>query len=236
MDNTLPTTKIGVCGELVGGSLAAMLALTESNSMVRGVNAAAIGNPVVDWTALFTPDEAPMSSEVPVNTSTKEPLVEPAPTILKSLLTMREKLFTKAENYHDPFASPLLFFRTPSSDLPTDLGRLDLEGDLDTAHQTTEAIKKRRSLRKYPPRGSNLVLPHMRVDIGIENVLRDQGTDLIELMRRSHSRADAERNVLQDVLPSRIFDVVERPGCGWWHKKEIQEIGTWFGEVLRLSA
>ena len=236
MDNTLPTTKIGVCGELVGGSLAAMLALTESNSMVRGVNAAAIGNPLVDWTALFTPDEAPISSEVPVNNSTKEPLVEPAPTILKSLLTMREKLFTKGENYHDPFASPLLFFRTPSSDLPTDLGRLDLEGDLDTAHQTTEAIKKRRSLRKYPPRGSNLVLPNMRVDVGIENVLRDQGTELVELMRRSHSRADAERNTFQDFLPSRIFDVVERTGCGWWHKKEIEEIGNWFGEVLRRPA
>ena len=236
IDNTLPTSKIGVCGELVGGSLAAMLALTESNSMIRGVNAAAIGNPVVDWTALFTPNKAPMLSEVLLNNSQKEPLLEPAPTMLKSLLTIREKLFTKAENYHDPFASPLLFFRTASSDLPTDFGRLDLEGDLDTGHQTSEAIKKRRSLRKYPPRGSNLVLPHMRVEIGIENVLRDQGTELIELMRRSHSRADAERNAFQDVLPSRIFDVIERPGCGWWHKKEIQEIGKWFGEVLRIPA
>ena len=236
MDNMLSTSKIGVCGELVGGSLAAMLALTESNSMIRGVNAAAIGNPVVDWTALFAPNKAPMPSEVPVNNSKKDPLVEPAPIILKSLHTMREKLFTKAENYHDPFASPLLFFRTASSDLPTGFGRLDLEDDLDTGHQTSEAIKKRRSLRKYPPRGSNLVLPHMRVDIGNENVLRDQGTELVELMHRSHSRADADRNTFQDVLPSRIFDVVERPGCGWWHRQEIQEIGNWFGEVLRRPA
>ena len=207
-----------------------MLALTEQR-----VNAAAIGNPIVDWTALFTPDtdKAPVLSEGLVNNFQIDPLVEPAPKILKSLLTMREKLFTKAEKYHDPFASPLLFFRTPSSDLPTEFGRLDLESDLDTGHQTTEAVKKRRSLRKYPPRGSNGVLPHMRVDVGKENILREQGIELIELMRRSHSRAGVERNTFQEILPSRIFDVVERPGCGWWHKKEIQEIGSWFGEVLR---
>ena len=213
-----------------------MLALTESKSMIRGVSAAAIGNPVVDWTALFTPNKAPMSSEMLANSSQNDSLVEPAPTILKSLLIMREKLFAKAEHYHDPFASPLLFFRTASSDLPTEFGRLDSEGDLDTGDQTLEAIKKRRSLRKYPPRGSNLVLPHMRVDIGNENVLRGQGAELVELMRRSHSRADAERNTFQDVIPSRIFDVIERPGCGWWHKQEIQEIGNWFGEVLRRPA
>ena len=212
-----------------------MLALTESHSLMQGVTAAAIGNPIVDWTALFTPEanKAPVPAEELVKDPQKDATVGPAPRILESLLTMRGKLFTRTERYHDPFASPLLFFRTPSSDLPTELGQLDLDSDLDTGHQTTEAVKKRRSLRKYPPRGSNLVLPHMRVDIGKENVLRDQGTELIELMRRSHSRADVERNSLQDVLPSRISEVVERPGCGWWHKKEIQEIGRWFGEVLR---
>ncbi len=212
-----------------------MLALTESHSMMQGVNAAAIGNPVVDWTALFTPEtnKAPVLAEGPGNNLKTEAIVERAPTILESLLTMREKLFAKAEKYHDPFASPLLFFRTPSSDLPTEFGRLDLEGDLGTGDQTTESIKKRRSLRKYPPRGSDLVLPNMRVDIGKENVLSDQGTELIDLMRRSHDRADIERNTFQGVLPSRSFNVVERRGYGWWREKEIQEIGNWFGEVLR---
>lgn len=212
-----------------------MLALTESRSLMKGVNAAAIGNPIVDWTALITPETnpAPVLAEGLVNNPQKGAVVERTPTILKPLLTMRGKLFSKAENYHDPFASPLLFFRTPSSDLPTEFGRLDLEGDLDSSHQTTEAIKKRRSLRKYPPRGSDLVLPHMRVDIGRENVLWDQGVELIDLMRRSHGRAGIERNTLQDALPSRSFNVVERQGYGWWHEKEIQEIGNWFGEVLR---
>ena len=212
-----------------------MLALTESRSLMQGVHAAAIGNPIVDWTALFTPktNTAPVLAEGLVNNPQQDAIVERAPTTLKSLLTMREKLFTKAEKYHDPFASPLLFFRTPSSDLPTEFGRLDLEGDVNTSHQTTEAIKKRRSLRKYPPRGSDLVLPHMRVDIGKENVLWDQGVELIDLMRRSHNRADTERETFQDVLPARSFDIVERQGYGWWHEREIQEIGNWFGEVLR---
>ena len=212
-----------------------MLALTESHSLTQGVNAAAIGNPIVDWTASITQEtnKAPVLAEGLVNNPQKDAIIEREPTVLKSLLTMRGKLFTQAENYHDPFASPLLFFRTPSSDLPTEFGRLDLEGDLDTSHQNTEAIRKRRSLRKYPPRGSDLVLPHMRVDIGEENILRDQGAELIDLMRRSHGRADIERNTFQDVLPSRSFSVVERQGYGWWHEKEIREIGNWFGEILR---
>ena len=202
---------------------------------MQGVIAAAIGNPIVDWTAFSTPESnpAPVSAEGLANNSNRDAVVERAPTILKSLLEMRGKFFTKAENYHDPFASPLLFFRTPSSDLPTEFGWLDLEGDLDTSHEITEAIKKRRSLRKYPPRASDLVLPHMRMDIGKENVLWDQGVELIDLMRRSHSRAGIERDTLQDALPSRSFDVVERQGFRWWHEKEIQEIGHWFGEVLR---
>ena len=212
-----------------------MLALTESHSMMQGVNAAAIGNPIVDWTALWTPETntAPVLAEGLMYKPQEDAVVERAPTILESLLTMRGALFNKAEKYHDPFASPLLFFRTPSSDLPTEFGRLDLEGDLFASHQTPEAIKKRRSLRKYPPRGSDLVLPHMRVDLGEKNVLWDQGVELIDLMRRSHGRAGIERNTLQDALPSRSFNIVERQGYGWWHEKEIEEIGDWFGEVLR---
>ena len=212
-----------------------MLAITESHSLMQGVNAAAIGNAIVDWTALSTQktNKAPVLAEGPVNNPRPDVVVERAPTVLETLVNMRGKLFTKAEKYHDPFASPLLFFRTPSSDLPTESGRLGLEGDLDTGDQTTEATKKRRSLRKYPPRGSDLVLPHMRVDIGKENVLWDQGIELIDLMRRSHDRADIEWNTFKGFPPSRSFNVVERQGYGWWREKEIQEIGNWFGEVLR---
>lgn len=41
--------KLGVCGELVGGSLATMLALTESKLGATRISAAAVNCPIVDW-------------------------------------------------------------------------------------------------------------------------------------------------------------------------------------------
>jgi acetyl esterase/lipase len=54
--------RLGVCGELVGGSLATMLALTECRLGESGmgesrIGAAAINNPIVDW---VFPDEFPV--------------------------------------------------------------------------------------------------------------------------------------------------------------------------------
>jgi acetyl esterase/lipase len=49
--------RLGVCGELVGGSLAAMLALTECHAGESRIGAAAINNPIVDW---VFPDELPV--------------------------------------------------------------------------------------------------------------------------------------------------------------------------------
>lgn len=48
--------RMGVCGELVGGSLATMLALTECRVGESRIGAAAINNPIVDW---VFPDELP---------------------------------------------------------------------------------------------------------------------------------------------------------------------------------
>ncbi|KAI4669627.1 uncharacterized protein J4E88_009909 [Alternaria novae-zelandiae] len=49
--------RMGVCGELVGGSLATMLALTECRVGESRIGAAAINNPIVDW---VFPDELPV--------------------------------------------------------------------------------------------------------------------------------------------------------------------------------
>jgi hypothetical protein len=51
--------RLGVCGELVGGSLATMLALTECRLGQSRIGAAAVNNPVVDW---VFPDELPVVS------------------------------------------------------------------------------------------------------------------------------------------------------------------------------
>ncbi|KAF2192988.1 alpha/beta-hydrolase [Zopfia rhizophila CBS 207.26] len=49
-------SRLGVCGELVGGSLATMLALTECRLGGSRIGAAAVNNPIVDW---VFPDELP---------------------------------------------------------------------------------------------------------------------------------------------------------------------------------
>lgn len=53
------SARLGVCGELMGGSLATMLALTECRHGETGISAAAINNPVADW---VFPDDLPYLS------------------------------------------------------------------------------------------------------------------------------------------------------------------------------
>ncbi|KAJ4377958.1 hypothetical protein N0V83_000788 [Neocucurbitaria cava] len=56
--------QLGVCGQLVGGSLATMLALTECRLGESRIGAAAVNNPIVDW---IFPDDLPFvaPSELP---------------------------------------------------------------------------------------------------------------------------------------------------------------------------
>ena len=56
--------RLGVCGELVGGSLATMLALTECRLGESRIGAAAVNNPIVDWVfpdelAVIQPEDLP---------------------------------------------------------------------------------------------------------------------------------------------------------------------------------
>jgi len=57
-------TRMGVCGSLLGGSLATMLALTECRLGESRVVAVAVNNPVVDW---VFPDDLPLvpAAELP---------------------------------------------------------------------------------------------------------------------------------------------------------------------------
>lgn len=51
--------RMGVCGELMGGSLAVMLALTECRAGESRIAAASVNNPIVDW---VFPDDLPTVS------------------------------------------------------------------------------------------------------------------------------------------------------------------------------
>ena len=82
--------QLGVCGELVGGSLATMLALTECRLGESRVGAAAVNNPIVDW---VFPDDLPFvaQSELPEPAAPDETAF-PAGEDLGSPCATREKV------------------------------------------------------------------------------------------------------------------------------------------------
>ncbi|EOA88237.1 uncharacterized protein SETTUDRAFT_108006, partial [Exserohilum turcica Et28A] len=82
--------RLAVCGELIGGSLATMLALTECRKGESRIGAAAVNNPLVDW---VFPDDLPvvMPEDLP------EPLFGdetafPADADLADSLALRESI------------------------------------------------------------------------------------------------------------------------------------------------
>lgn len=250
-EHSVETANIGVCGELVSGSLATMLALTECRPTKGGVKAAAVGNAIMDWTSLFPASNngiAPAVSYREATTSSNARHVSPewssnqhGPSLSKDgLLRLRSRLFTQPEKYFDPFASPLLFFRTPGCDLAS-LGddiharqAFDDPGadDSTTAHDAQ--TKRRRSPRKYPPNGSGLRLPYMRFDAGIESSLREQSEEIVEVLGKSAQHwEDESYGALDRKAVSKRVRLVERSGLGLWGEKELRELGTWFGDVLR---
>lgn len=132
-------TKIGVCGELIGGGLAAMLALTECRLGQPHIAAAAINEPLVDW--IFPEPEPeplePEASEIDdpesflrmprkIGRRKRSKKAEPSFTTFaqngvinaSDLLYARQTLFRNPENYFDPFASPVHFFRSPGQHVP----------------------------------------------------------------------------------------------------------------------
>ena len=228
LDSAYPsarTSRIGVCGELIGGSLATMLALTECRARRPTISAAAMGSPIVDWTALF-PSETGEAGSLSEN----------------SLLQLRDDIFPKPDHYHDPFASPLLFFRTPSTSLPNPYGQEFLESAPDPSSDPyalgedvpSQPDRLRRSHRKYPPPGSALRLPHMRIEVGRQSGLREQGEDLRQRLLKSvkYWEEEAYGALVKKALLEKI-DLVEREAVGLWGEREVAEVGAWFGEVLR---
>ncbi|EED22039.1 conserved hypothetical protein [Talaromyces stipitatus ATCC 10500] len=144
LDWVLQTLRPGllfVFGSNIGGSLATMLSLTES----QHIHVVAAHEPVCDWTGLddyctidpqiFTGsghtiggnklvivaegDEMQKSSAQP--TQTKQPSKhrrKAAPSDLVPLLNTRRYLFDSPSKYFDPFASPMLFLRSAGKDVP----------------------------------------------------------------------------------------------------------------------
>ena len=249
-------SRIGVCGQLIGGSLAAMLALTESRMGEHRVAAAALNNPIVNW--LFT--EIPHSSTTAGEDD--RTIIPPSLAAFRhassvssaALLSTRSSLFRKPSAYFDPFASPTLFFRSPGADVPS-----DPESDPPFHSPDLVAVptrKRRKVHRVFPPTYSTLRIPRMRVSIGTESPLLDQGEELVRLMRRSVVRSvregrngfarigegyGAERDLEERALTeARRVESLLIPGSGVWGTERedgwrgvVSGVGEWFGEVLR---
>ncbi|KAI4851107.1 hypothetical protein E4T45_05218, partial [Aureobasidium sp. EXF-8846] len=129
--------KLAVCGELIGGSLAAMLTLTECRLQGPYVAAAAINEPILSW-AFPEEDEPEYKTSVDRLSSYIQGLqtgrksrakAKPHQTSFSTfgengiinastLLKARHSLFRRPEDYFDTFASPIFNFRTPGVPIP----------------------------------------------------------------------------------------------------------------------
>jgi acetyl esterase/lipase len=132
--------RLSIYGSFVGASLATMLALTEP----RHLHSVNLLNPIVDWVGL----EDNGQSET---------------TDGKELQNLRRKLFWQPADYFDPFASPLLFLRSPGRDVPVAPGDTGLGENL-VSDELGPITKRRKALHHWPPAGSDVkVKGHWRV-------------------------------------------------------------------------
>ena len=266
-------STIGVCGQLLGGSLAAMLAMTECRQGQTRIAAAALNAPIVNW---IFPDgeQEPDAGEVDAEETR---VAKPKPSNKRkkkkyttsweefrlskefpasSLLKARAELFKNPDSYFDPFASPLHFFRSPSIEVPEDLSRLPYDPD----RKEPAPVLRRKSRRAYPPTGSELVLPTVRLGIGDASVLRSQTEEFMDMLRSSEVSGALKQSGLRLGLVEKYADLespqkakidttvacAEKkftmhslPGIGLWGhdqdqlwREDVISAGQWLREAL----
>lgn len=230
--NSRHTAPIAVCGELIGGGLATMLALTECRLTGPYVVAAAVNEPIVDW---IFPQEDELddledaidfdggSGVKPVSQSPQRNSRKIIPSFhafgsngvldAESLLQARLSYFHKPDDYFDPFASSVLFFRTAGIGVPSvpatgpldDFAELakyeredflrqqlklssvgvDLVGQGQAGGAAEASKPTRKSYKRWPGAASGLRIPDVRVSFGDTSPLSDQAVELAMLLRRS---------------------------------------------------
>ena len=233
--------KIAVCGEFIGGSLAAALGLTECHKSETGVRTLVVGNPISDWTSMYTvaKSEIPFDIQETKTGHKKRTPKLPAweafansselPT--SALLRARSSLFRLQEDYFDVFASPLLFFRTPARDVPPEMDGLD-ELFLMPEIATQPPAKKRKSHRRYPPADADLILPYTKVLVGKSCLLKDQGIELAEGIARSNHSYGGPMGTGQGTGWETV-EVELQHGIGAWKENNLAEIGCFIRDSLK---
>jgi pimeloyl-ACP methyl ester carboxylesterase len=198
--------RVGVCGQLFGGTLATALALTESRRVTRRhlaspsiVAAAAVSNPIVDWTVPERAQEDASKRRANASASSRykktswELFGESAALPAASLLALRRRVFGGPDAYFDAFASPVHFFRAPAVDAPRDWPKNNAaqqQQDAAAADPMVQVqVARRKARRVFPPAASDLELPWLRVTAGETSVLHAQCAELVRRVGESHVRA-----------------------------------------------
>lgn len=201
--------KVAVCGELIGAGLGTALALTECRIGQPGVVAAAVNNPIVDWTSLNKNSSMDPKKSRRKLSKQKASIPDSA---LRELISLRTQLFTKPEHYFDPFASPVLFFRSAGIDVPNLMSldemdqlsiseREDLERQESIVRNTLSGAsaeqdiwedqggeRKRKASRRFPSKSSGLRLPPFCISAGSSTILNEQAIEISHLLRQSFAR------------------------------------------------
>lgn len=124
--------RLGICGELMGGSIATMLALTECRVGESRVVAAAANNPIADW---VFPDDLPHigASALPEPASSEETMFPAEEDMMASFKTLKvgELPKTKAKRKRKAKAIPLTSWQAwaDSPVMPT-MPLAEIRGDL----------------------------------------------------------------------------------------------------------
>ncbi|KAF2206709.1 hypothetical protein CERZMDRAFT_103104 [Cercospora zeae-maydis SCOH1-5] len=248
-----PAAKIAVCGELLGGTLASTLALTECRpTEPAAVVAAAINDPVLNWVDFETTSE---EVQVP-----RTALMSQLST--QGILEMRRLLFRNPADYFDPFASPILFFRAAGCRVPvTEPAAQDAMSEMDELVQAeqdhllppelrSEALSAvdspalRKSSRRFPSKSLALRLPRFRLSTGIESELTAQATEFQRLLLKAFDRQimmksprlrDTERT--SSLISKQMVVQGEVNGLGLWDdsaegRQRLHDMASWLADAL----
>lgn len=176
VENLAPPTNarrdIYVYGSYLGASLATSLALTESRPHERmAVRGCVAYNGIYNWT-MFLPDH-PINKPPPAVSRNllEEILAHSEDSDFQALKKMSRELFTKPDDFFDPFASSCLFFHSPNllippsfddSAIPAPSTLADLLWVSEQAVEDTPELKHpQKRLLHFPPPKSTLKIPEM---------------------------------------------------------------------------
>ena len=232
-------------GELEAGALAAMLALTECNPTRSHISAASMFNPILDWTDVIPEDRDMVPEDLTADSISHSQDTEafnkmPTPS-MSALMARRREIFLKPEHFFDPFASPLLFFRTPCFDLPYKYAHPALlasteaseRGAASTDGSTTPLQRKRTYDRRFPSSDSETIFPPMRLAVSEDWMLKRQSLELQQRVGKSlrrQEREHAEGDTSEEISPVLVEEVDLSKSTS---TSEIVLAASWLGKVLR---